>query len=53
MLLMPLMRMTPGFWMPEGGKQTLLTEGSTGTVAIPRFARDDNRASLGMTTELR
>jgi hypothetical protein len=26
MLLMPLMRMTPPFWMPEVRRQTLLTD---------------------------
>jgi len=27
MLLMPLMRSTPGFWMPERRSLTVLTEG--------------------------
>jgi len=55
MLLMPLMQSTPGFWMPERRRQTLVTENSTGTIAIPPFvafapqgkrltARDDNEA---------
>jgi len=60
MLLMSLMRMTPPFWMPERRRQTLVTENSTGTIAIPPFvaaaplgrrlsARDDSKLGTAGT----
>jgi len=43
MLLMPLMRSTPGFWMPESPPYSLPNEFSIRTIAILRLApQDDN-----------
>jgi hypothetical protein len=52
MLLMPLMRMTPPFWMPERRGQTSLRRSSTGTIPIARLsARDQHpRPTLGSDT---
>ena len=46
MLLMPLMRMTPGFWMPEWRKQPSPQR----TLSLP--GRRRSLAALGMTNEL-
>jgi len=46
MLLMPLMRSTPPFWMPDLQGRSSRERPSVGTIAIPRCARDDNLPSL-------
>jgi len=46
MLLMPLMRSTPPFWMPDLQGRSARERPSVGTIAIPRCARDGNLLSL-------
>jgi len=40
MLLMPLMRSTPPFWMPDLQGRSSRERPSVGTIAIPRCARN-------------